>query len=109
MMVATLLEPRLADLRAAIQSLDDPADAFEVRFDALQEPVPPADIAKLTRKPLIATARRPADGGNYRGSETQRLQLLESCLNAGFRYVDVEAGTSLPVDEERLKIGRAHV
>lgn len=102
MMVATLLEPRLADLRAAIQSLDDPADAFEVRFDALQEPVPPADIAKLTRKPLIATARRPADGGNYRGSETERLQLLESCLNAGFRYVDVEAGTSLPVDEERL-------
>lgn len=102
MMVATLLEPHLADLRDAIQSLDGSADAFEVRFDALQEPALPTQILKLTRKPLIATVRRPADGGTYQGPEDERLRLLESCLQAGFRYADVEAGTSLPVPEDRL-------
>jgi 3-dehydroquinate dehydratase / shikimate dehydrogenase len=102
MMVATLLEDDLAGLRAAIRHALPLADAFEVRFDAFQAVPQPAEVRALTDRPLIATCRRPADGGTYQGEEHARLALLEAALDAGFDYVDLEGPTTLPRPDDRV-------
>jgi 3-dehydroquinate dehydratase/shikimate dehydrogenase len=40
--------------------------------------------------PLVATVRRPADGGRWSGSEEARLMLLRQATVAGFDWVDLE-------------------
>ncbi|HEX9815783.1 MAG TPA: type I 3-dehydroquinate dehydratase [Candidatus Thermoplasmatota archaeon] len=102
MMIATLLEADLEHLKAAITELEPVADAYEIRFDALTEKVPPATIRALTKRPLVGTVRRPGDGGNFTGAEHDRLQILEDCLQNGFEHVDVEGPTTVPGPEELM-------
>ena len=102
MMVCTLLEPRLDELKDAIRELDPLADAFEIRLDALTEDTDPRAIRRLTTKPLIATCRRTTENGAFNGPEHDRLAMLETCIHAGFEYADVEGPTTLPAPEERL-------
>ncbi len=102
MMIATLLEPDLEHLKAAITELDAVADAYEIRFDACTGPVSPAALRALTTKPLVGTVRRPGDGGNFTGAEHDRLQILEDCLQNGFEHIDVEGPTTVPGPEERM-------
>jgi 3-dehydroquinate dehydratase/shikimate dehydrogenase len=40
--------------------------------------------------PLIATFRRPSDGGRWGGTEEERHMLLRQAIVAGFDYVDLE-------------------
>ena len=41
--------------------------------------------------PLIGTVRRVADGGSFRKSESERLELLSRVISAGYSYVDLES------------------
>jgi len=62
---------------------------IELRADRLSAD----DVRKVvaeSRRELIVTARRPADGGEFAGDETSRRALLEAALAAGARYVDLE-------------------
>lgn len=102
MKVATLLEKDARGVAAALRSLDAMADAFEIRLDALESPIDLVALRTLTRKLLIATCRRPAEAGTFRGEEHDRLQLLARAANAGFDLVDVEGPTQLGVAEDRL-------
>jgi 3-dehydroquinate dehydratase / shikimate dehydrogenase len=102
MMLATLLEPDLEQLKAAIDELSPVADAFEIRFDALAKKVDPKAVRGLTTKTLVGTVRRPADGGTFAGEEHDRLALLEACIAAGFEFVDVEGPTTVPGPEEQM-------
>jgi len=43
---------------------------------------------------VIATCRRPVDGGAYRGSERSRTRLLAEAAEAGADFVDVEWGSA---------------
>src|SRR4030088_649457 len=40
--------------------------------------------------PMIATVRRPSDGGRFPGSEEERLMLLRQAIVSGFDWVDLE-------------------
>src|SRR5436309_8608128 len=40
--------------------------------------------------PVVATVRRPADGGRWSGSEEARQMLLRQAIVAGFDWVDLE-------------------
>lgn len=102
MIIATLLEPDLEHLTSAFQEFEDLADAFEVRFDAFHDRPSPERIRKATRKPLVATFRRAGDGGSYEGPEEARLATLEEAYRAGFDYVDLEVGHTLPIPDHRL-------
>jgi 3-dehydroquinate dehydratase/shikimate dehydrogenase len=56
---------------------------------------------------VIVTCRAAAEGGAYRGSETDRLQLLGQAITLGAEYVDVEwradrSGLPAPGDRTRL-------
>lgn len=77
------------ELRSA-RRMRKPPDLFELRLDYLPN-LAPRKIAKLSR-PLIITARHPAEGGGYRSRQTldkwRRDLLLEFLPYA--QFVDVE-------------------
>jgi 3-dehydroquinate dehydratase type I len=72
------------------------ADLIEVRLDSLRERGELSDITGFSRVPLIATNRSVKCHGKFRGSETERKQILLNAAGNGFEYVDVELSTSEP-------------
>jgi 3-dehydroquinate dehydratase / shikimate dehydrogenase len=89
----------LAARRAAV-----PGDlAAEVRLDLMDPPDP--RVCEGAPLPVVATCRRPRDGGRYRGGEGDRLDLLRRAAEAGARWIDVEAdalGSFGPAGRERV-------
>ena len=66
------------------------AKLIEVRLDYLAKA---PDFKRLLDNrpcPIIATLRRPEDGGRWKGTEDERLMLLRQAVVAGFDYVDLE-------------------
>ena len=73
-------------------------DMFEVRLDRLTALDPEADLSTVFGKaprPVIATCRHRAEGGNFRGDERDRLDLLQLAVAAGAAWVDLELLTEL--------------
>src|SRR5712692_1428220 len=66
------------------------AQMIEVRLDFLAKA--PDFHRLLDKKPcaLVATVRRPQDGGRWSGSEEARQMLLRQAIVAGFDWVDLE-------------------
>src|SRR5439155_15636864 len=63
---------------------------IELRLDFLSHA---PDFKRLLAKkpcPMVATLRRPQDGGRWKGSEEERKLLLRQCIVAGFDWVDLE-------------------
>lgn len=67
----------------------------EVRSDYLniQSEIDVKRIRKIAGKKSIFTCRRKDEGGNWQGSEEDRLLLLRRAFACGFSYVDVELKT----------------
>jgi 3-dehydroquinate dehydratase/shikimate dehydrogenase len=66
------------------------ARLIEVRLDYLKKA---PDFKRLLADkpcPLVATVRRPTDGGKWDGSEAARRTLLRQAIVAGFDWVDLE-------------------
>src|SRR5580704_2163196 len=66
------------------------AQLIEIRLDFLAKA---ADFKRLLASrpcPLIATFRRPSDGGRWPGTEAERQTMLRQAIVAGFDYVDLE-------------------
>ncbi|MCS7045867.1 MAG: shikimate dehydrogenase [Gemmataceae bacterium] len=66
------------------------AKLIELRLDFLAKA---PDFKRLLADrpcPLIATFRRPADGGRFAGSEEERQMLIRQAIVAGFDWVDLE-------------------
>lgn len=67
------------------------ARLIELRLDFLAKA---PDFRRLLANkpcPLVATVRRPADGGRWSGSEAERLMLLRQAVVSGFDWVDLES------------------
>lgn len=70
----------------------------ELRLDTLPTVAAMVTVLeRLARQPsklvLIATCRRQADGGEFVGSPSAQMAVLELALRAGCRWVDVDAAT----------------
>jgi 3-dehydroquinate dehydratase / shikimate dehydrogenase len=66
------------------------AQFIELRLDFLAKA---PDFKRLLEEkscPLVATVRRPADGGRFSGTEEERVTLLRQAIVAGFDWVDLE-------------------
>ena len=66
------------------------ARLIELRLDFLAKA---PDFKRLLANkpcPLVATVRRPQDGGRWSGTEEARQMLLRQAIVAGFDWVDVE-------------------
>src|ERR1700732_1872612 len=66
------------------------ARLIELRLDFLAKA---PDFKRLLHDkpcPMIATVRRPADGGRWSGTEEDRQMLLRQAIVGGFDWVDLE-------------------
>ena len=89
MIIVSITGPRMSDALEQVAASDRWADAFEFRFDLIRKP----ELAMLllsTRKPVIATCRPVWEGGGFRGSERERLDILAAASLLGAEYVDIE-------------------
>jgi len=79
----------------------------EIRLDALEESLPSTQALPVHPEKLIITCRRPSDGGLFEGSETERLKLLQSAIEGGPGWIDLEADLSEAAAEPLLEKARA--
>ncbi len=66
------------------------AELIELRLDFIAKA---PDLRRLLSDkpcPMIATIRRPQDGGRWSGPEDARQMLLKQCIVGGFDWVDLE-------------------
>lgn len=82
----------------------------EYRLDFLP---PDTDIAALIDArpgPIIATVRRPEDGGRWAADEEVRRKMLRTCMSAGAEYVDFEpdAARAIPRSGATKRIVSMH-
>jgi len=69
------------------------ADYVEVRLDSLQRIKGFEKIVNSTELPIIATNRKPSEGGRFKGTEKERVEILIEAARKGFGYVDIELST----------------
>jgi 3-dehydroquinate dehydratase/shikimate dehydrogenase len=85
----TIGAPTLLELRARRQQAEAQADFIELRLDTVADPEVTGALAGR-RGRVIVTCRAAWEGGHFRGSEEERLRLLEQAWTAGADFVDVE-------------------
>lgn len=66
------------------------ADMIELCLDHFIKTPEVAELLKLTEMPIIVSCRRKKDGGNWSGTEEERLALLRNTIVAGPQYVELE-------------------
>jgi 3-dehydroquinate dehydratase/shikimate dehydrogenase len=81
--------PTLAELRDRRLRAESEADLVEIRLDTVADPDVAGALSGRTAR-VIVTCRASWEGGHFRGSEEERLRLLEQAWHAGADFVDVE-------------------
>ncbi|MHC4182648.1 MAG: shikimate dehydrogenase [Planctomycetota bacterium] len=86
------IDDTISELSLASQNAD--IDIIELRLDYISK-MEDAKIClektlKTKTKPIIVTNRPEREGGNFKGSEKDRLNLLQKATKLGADYVDVE-------------------
>jgi 3-dehydroquinate dehydratase/shikimate dehydrogenase len=66
------------------------AKFIELRLDFLARAPDFKRLLAAKPCPMLATARRPIDGGRFSGSEDERMTLLRQAIVSGFDWVDLE-------------------
>jgi 3-dehydroquinate dehydratase/shikimate dehydrogenase len=68
------------------------ADIIELRLDLITQFELPT-LLEATSLPLIVTNRTKTEGGQWKGTEEERVQVLRQAIDAGAEYVDIETST----------------
>jgi 3-dehydroquinate dehydratase/shikimate dehydrogenase len=66
------------------------ADLVEVRLDCLDNAPNFSDMLSAKRLPILFSCRRQQDGGNWQGTEEERLVLLRQAIMSKADYVEIE-------------------
>ena len=75
-----------------IASAEPLADFLELRLDLMVD----YDLDILltaSAKPCIVTNRTKLEGGQFQGTEEERVNILKKAMEAGAEYVDIETST----------------
>lgn len=96
-----------AAVLAAVAPVVDLVDVIEIRMDALRDPDLEHCIAALPKSVLV-TNRPTWEGGQYTGSETERIDVLCRALQWGARYVDVELAAAPELRAKLLLAAKQH-
>ncbi|MFY9638917.1 MAG: type I 3-dehydroquinate dehydratase [Methanobacterium sp.] len=97
-------------IQSAENSIEAGADIVEFRIDAMDHPNPDdvVNIIKDIKHPLIATNRRIDEGGFFKGSESERTEiLLEAAKHA--EIIDVELETDLDQMNKIIKVSKSTI
>ncbi len=87
--VCSILEADVEAAGAGLSAVPTGCGLVEIRADHLTAEELGALVGRASL-PVIATVRRPAEGGAFTGSEEERGRALSSALEAGAAFVDVE-------------------
>jgi 3-dehydroquinate dehydratase/shikimate dehydrogenase len=88
LLCVTVTAATTAELRQRRDAVAD-ADLIELRLDTVSDPDVAGALAGRTR-PVVITCRPAWEGGEFRGSEEERKQILAEGLSQGAEYVDIE-------------------
>src|SRR5947199_3240562 len=88
LLCVTVTAATMAELRRKRDAVVE-ADLIELRLDTVSDPSVAGALAGRTR-PAIVTCRPAWEGGEFRGSEDERKQILAEALSQGAEYVDLE-------------------
>src|SRR3954468_22248665 len=88
LLCVTVTAATTAELRQKRDAVAD-ADLIELRLDTVSDPSVAGALAGR-RRPAIVTCRPSWEGGQFKGSEEERKQILADALSLGAEYVDVE-------------------
>lgn len=83
-----------AHLCEQAQQVADLADVLEIRLDSMTLPEP-EKCCSLLRKPLLFTNRPTWEGGQFAGSEEERIAPLLEAVRLRAEYVDLELRAAL--------------
>ena len=75
----------------AVKTVESQVDMYEVRIDLIGGGW--RGVAEKLDKPWIACNRRKEEGGNWQGSEADRIQSLLDAVGVGASIVDIELNT----------------
>jgi 3-dehydroquinate dehydratase/shikimate dehydrogenase len=65
-------------------------DLLEIRLDRFGKAPEIHDLLSARPKPVIMSCRRPQDGGEWDGTESERQAILRQCIMAKADYVEIE-------------------
>ena len=85
----------LHEIYSRARKAADFCDLLELRLDLIEglNKGLLEEIIKAMPLPVIATNRALWEGGNFKGSEEERIGLLEEAVASGARFVDIEFAT----------------
>jgi len=94
MICATLAEPTLEGM--VEEAGKTAADLVELRLDFLEESEPDLTLIKKVSKPVVATCMPEWEGGKFKGTEQERVNLLTAVLpNADYVTIELKAEKNL--------------
>lgn len=70
------------------------ADMVELCLDYLLKEPDVGEMLQGIDKPILVSCRRPQDGGQFQGTEEQRLGILRQAIVAGPAYVELDLDTA---------------
>lgn len=81
-------------IKVAKDCIEKGADILELRIDGIKKPNPELvkEILKEIDYPIIATNRISSEGGSFKGTEEERINILKECANL-VDYIDIELQT----------------
>src|SRR5262245_57212367 len=65
-------------------------DIVELCLDSFVKDPDVKDLIEGIPKPILVSCRRPQDGGEWRGTEEERLMMLRQAIVAGPAYVELD-------------------
>jgi 3-dehydroquinate dehydratase-1 len=92
---------------ALARTAAEKADVLEIRLDVLTEPVIGPFVEGI-KVPLLFTCRPEWEGGEFSGSEEERLALLGEAVSDGAAYVDIELRTEEGLRQQLISDARAN-
>jgi len=103
----SLAEKDVNSFLKAISYYKKRADLIEIRLDALVSPdflVLKSLVKEASDTQFIVTNRASWEGGNFKGSEDERIELLCASIELGANFVDVEINTNPSLRDKVLKV-----
>ena len=92
---------------AAVMPVVPLVDVVEIRLDGMQDPRIEPCIAEISL-PVLVTNRPVWEGGQFDGSEQDRIDLLCKAVQSGAQYVDIELRTEADLVAQLQKKARKH-
>ncbi len=96
MICVPIVGPTMDRARKDLDACQKLADIIELRLDLIEDFDLPL-LLKEAGKPCIVTNRCKMDGGQFAGTEEERVEILRRAIELNVDYIDIETSTPVPL------------